>query len=428
MLQHSHLYGFMDETCYRLPIMETQSKIVWTEEMPSDTRASILPGAKHFMLNVNINTSDFVKPITNEDYCSEILAWAKDTKAKSIVDLRNVFKVEVDFLLYTGRNELIYEGTTAQSLEAKEILIPSPVDEELNTLSYRKGIRFEKSLSFEKACPPSYGIMKGIAEEDYFFLIKAIRIKGISDEGFVDKKPEFLTSVIDLSGRRRYARTVTSENTLPIFNSEVYNIEFPPEKIQFRPKELTVMINVVMNNFCEFGDEDALLAIIHENNGGTTSESDDLRYPCHPHIHPHHGAYVPHPTRPIHPVHPPFPLVPPTPENPDEGDEENKDPSVDPDNTGDVKDPGTTGNEGEGTEPENPDTGDNTEVKDPENTGTETEDNKEETPGENTGGEETPTTGESTEGGDGEETNTGEENTDPSTEEGTVEEIPSDTL
>lgn len=408
-MKHYHLYGFMGETCYRLPVLERKDKVLWSEEMPSDTRASVYPGAGSFILNVNINSSDFTKYITNQDYCDQILTWAKETKADKIVDLRDLFKVEVDYMLYTNRNELVYEGTTVQTLAAKEVLIPEDVNPESNMLTYRKGIRFEKSIPFEKACPSGYGIMRGVSKEVYYFLVKAIRIKGVSDEGFVDRKPEFLTSVVDLSGRRRYAPTVSTENAILIFDSDEYDISFPPEMISFRPKKLTLELNVVMNAFCEFGNEDELLAIIHENSGSASSETGDPRFPCHPNIHPHPGMYIPHPTRPIHPLRPPFPLVPPVPpkeddpgENPENPDDPNTPGGDEPNTPGD-----NTGNENEGGNPENPDGGNTETPGTGDNTGNENEGNGSTDP-ENPGGNTGDVTGGTTENPP---TETGSENT-----------------
>lgn len=358
MMKHYHLYGCMEDVCYRLPVMETKDKVLWSEEFPSDTRASVLPEAKTFLMHINVNSSDFTKPITNKDYCEEILTWAEETKLDHIVDLRDTFKIEMDYMIYTGTNVMIYEGTSCWSVKGKEILVPSPVDEESQELSYRKAIRFEKTISaLEKAFSGSYGLMHCHCREEYYLLIKGIRIKGISDEGFVDPKPEFLSSVIDLSGRRRYIPTVPSEIAILLFDTDTYGIDFRPEKIPFRPKKLDVELNIVLNNFCEFGDETKLLEIVYKNNGSASSETEDPRFPCHPNIHPHPGVYIPHPVRPICPMHPPISLVPPVPDKPDENPGDTTDPEnpdTPPTNDENPVEPPTDGDQTGGDE-ENPD-------------------------------------------------------------------------
>ena len=406
--KHSHLYGFFDEVCYRLPTLdqETPLRIAPEEALTSTSRTAILPNST-FVQSISLNSADFIETVSNEEYCQAVMDWAKETKATSVTDILNTFKVEISYIIFNINSRYVYdEGVTTQNITPREVVLLNEVSEG-NLLSYRKALHLKKTIPFRNMLQASYE-MGHLRNEGYAFKVNRIKIKMIPDNGFCTKDLNYVTdAVIDFTGRRKgYTLTSDSEHAITVLDTEDLDVEFPAERIGFRPKSIQIDLDILLNGFFTFYSETDFLKILYDNEGKPSSETGDPMIPCHPNIHPHPGMYIPHPTRPIRPMGPPKPLRPKPEEKPGENDQNPENPPKDPttpENPGDNTGTGD-GNGGTTTTPETPD-GDNTEGEgtDPENPGN-GEDSK------NPEGE-TPTTPDNPD-----TPSTGEENQTPETE------------
>lgn len=363
--KHSHLYGFFDEVCYRLPSFDREGSVMIAPEeaLTSNSRASILPNST-FVQSISLNSADFIETASNEEYCKTVMDWAKETKATSITDLMNTFKVEISYIFFNMNSQYVYdEGVTTQNITPREVVMLDEVSEG-NILSYRKALHLKKTFSFRNMLHASYGLGQ-YKNDGYALKINRIKIKMIPDNGFDTKELKYVTdAVIDFTGRRRgFTLTSDTEHAITVLDTMDLDVQFPAERIGFRPKSIMLDLDVIMNGFFTFFSEEEFLKILYDNEGKPSSETGDPLIPCHPHIHPHPGMYIPHPTILIRPMGPPKPLRPKPVEDPEKPGED--DPTKDPEE--DKKDPTTPEN------PENPGgegTGDNTG-----NTGTEGGDN-----------------------------------------------------
>lgn len=330
-MNHTHLYGFLNNTCYRVPIYNSSDEIIAISGMNSCSRVSTLPSAKVFAMKININTAEYVEnPVANHTFCSQLVEWVKDQKISSIMDLRDTYKIEIDYTIATMENQLVDEGVMVQTIAPKEVLVVQPISE-TNELYYRKALKFDKIVKFTRSFPASYNIMNQITPK-YKFKIHAIRIKGITDCGVDDPKEEYLTNtVVDLTGRRRAAITTSTVDGVVLFDTAKIGLKFVPEIVPFKPREIGVDFTLVLNEFCEFGSEVELLNALKDNSGETSSEDpgDIGGGHCHPNIHPHPGFQPQNPVRPLDPPNkdenPDEPGNPDTPTDPDKPTDEDSD-------------------------------------------------------------------------------------------------------
>ena len=377
--KHSHLYGFFDEVCYRLPTLDQESllRIAPEEALTSTSRTAILPNST-FVQSISLNSADFIETVSNEEYCQTVMDWAKETKATSVTDILNTFKVEISYIIFNINSRYVYdEGVTTQNITPREVVLLNEVSEG-NLLSYRKALHLKKTIPFRNMLQASYE-MGHLRNEGYAFKVNRIKIKMIPDNGFCTKDLNYVTdAVIDFTGRRKgYTLTSDSEHAITVLDTEDLDVEFPAERIGFRPKSIQIDLDILLNGFFTFYSETDFLKILYDNEGKPSSETGDPMIPCHPNIHPHPGMYIPHPTRPIRPMGPPKPLRPKPEEKPGENDQNPENPPKDPttpENPGDNTGTGD-GNGGGITTPETPGTGENP-PKDP---------TTPENPGDNTG-------------------------------------------
>ena len=290
MIEHTHLYSLIDNKGYRVPVPKTPCEMLAIENMTSKTRSSVLPSAKIFTQKVILNTTDFQKEkLSNRLYCDKVLNWVKDSKATVITDLRDSYKIQVDYLITSAADELIDEGVTTQTVEPKVVIMPTGVSED-NELGYRYALKFDKLIKFTKAFPASFGMLQQISGQ-YFLKIHGIKLLGISDLGVTDGKDQYIyPGILDNSGRMQVGITTAAHDGVCILDTTQMGITFDPEVIPFKPRELAIDLSIVLNEFCQYASEAELLAALAANDGGTSSDTPDgngNKYPCHPNIHPH---------------------------------------------------------------------------------------------------------------------------------------------
>ena len=331
-MNHSHVYGILNDTCYRIPVIPENSSIVRPNDFVSSVQPKLYPDAKVYALNISINTTEYQERISNFDQCKKVIEWVKGNKASVIADLRDTFKIEIDYALYSAQNELIDEGTTVRTVEPSESFVLFQTSE-TNEMQYRKAIKFSQTIKFNKLFPASYGLIGSLSKQ-YRFEIHAIRLKGSVDGGILDSTPLYTSNrVLDMSGREHMATTVTSKDSVTLYDTSVVGITFPYNIIPFKPTELGINVNILLNEFCEFGDEAELFAALSESGGSISSQPGSI-YPCHPNIHPHPG-FPPCGNGPIIPLIPNKPNPKPdNPSKPDDGKDDNTpkddEPAVDP--------------------------------------------------------------------------------------------------
>ena len=329
-MTHEHLYALLNDVCYRVPVPAGETKMLAIEDMTSKVSTIKRADSRVHTMKIQINTGNFREATSNDLNCKRIVDWATETKASSITDLRDSYKVEIDYCITSSTKRLIEEGTAVQTVSPFVILVAQPIAEG-NHLTYTKALTFDKLIKFTKAFPASYGALHSV-NESYSLEINAIRIKGITDLGFGDPKPNyFYPKVIDRTGRKTSGITSTTEEAILLLDTKAMGIDFDPEIITFLPRELAVEIKIVFDEFCQFFDENEILNIISENGGGPSSttppseEKPPYEAPCHPNIHPHPippcgGCQCPFP--PVPPCPPDRPITPPDkPDDPDNPDD-----------------------------------------------------------------------------------------------------------
>lgn len=291
-MTHEHLYTLLGGVCFRAPIPTGETRMLAIEEMASKVSTIRRDNARTHTMKIQINTKNFRNPKDNEVSCQEIVDWATNSKATSITDLRDSYKVEIDYCITSSTKQLIEEGTAVQTVSPQVVLVAQDIAEG-NRLTYTKALKFDKLVKFTKAFPASYGAINQVSNS-YILQIYRIRIKGISDLGFGDTKPNYYyPRVVDRTGKRRIGMTTPADGSILLLDTEVMGIKFDPEIISFRPRELCVDVNILFDEFCVFFDENQILDIIDANGGGPTSTTppteDEPPYqaPCHPNIHPH---------------------------------------------------------------------------------------------------------------------------------------------
>lgn len=312
-MNHSHIYGILNNVCYRVPVIKEHGCIVKPNEFVSTVQPKLYPDAKIYTLHVNINTAEYKESITNFDYCKKIIEWVTANKASVINDLRDTFKIEVDYSLYGSQDELIDEGTAVRTVEPAEAFILMATTE-TNEMQYKKAVKFSQVVKFNKLFPASYGMLGSLSSR-YTFSINAIRLKGSIDAGAIDRTPVYTSNkIIDVSGREHMGTTTSTKDAITLYDTSAVGIEFPINIIPFKPAELGISIDLLLDEFCEFGDETTLLNALVDA-GGNISSNPGTLYPCHPNIHPHPG-FPPCGNGPIYPLKP---------NNPDKPDDDKKD-------------------------------------------------------------------------------------------------------
>lgn len=293
MIEHNHLYSVIDNKGYRVPIPKNQPETIAYDELPSKSRVGANPSAKIFALKVVLNTTDFQETkLSNRLYCEKVLNWIKDSKATVITDLRDSYKIQLDYTLVSAAGELIDEGVTTQTVEPKIVMVANPLNTD-NEMTYRLAFKFDKIIKLDKAFPASFGMINQVNRQ-YYLKVNGIRLLALSDLGTTDPKDNyFYPSILDCSGRLQMGITNAASEGVCIFDTTTRGINIDKECVPFRPRELGVDITILLNEFAEFFTETEILAALGENNGSTTSDSEDDQGNtlCHPNIHPH---YPPH--------------------------------------------------------------------------------------------------------------------------------------
>lgn len=205
---------------------------------------------------VKINTMDFFKPEPNETLYQSILEFIKMSGPKGIDTLYYSFKLALDYIVTDNHANIIDGGVRYIQTDAEPVNVLLDVNPINFSLPYRKAQRISKKFEIVRPVKSGYSVMQQ-KPDVITFKINAIRLyANITDNTSRYYVSNLGPSSQDITYRPGSVNVAAIEkNSICLFDSMMYDIEFPQQNLGYIPGTIYVDVEMLLNQFCAVTDE-----------------------------------------------------------------------------------------------------------------------------------------------------------------------------
>lgn len=234
---------------------------------------------------------------TNKEVVDDVTTYLTENKVQSMVTLEPFFEVALDFILFSG-DKILDEGVMVRHCsksEAKNLFRILGTDEN-NEMHHRlvKSIHVPFEFKYRESVP--CGIM-GNPNKNFTLIINNIIVHEIVYDkdryvnGLNDRMDIFHKSCEGIAMTRESFKTnYTKPKDIVVFDATNEGIKFDPINIENKFRNLSVNIDMILNNYFITYDVNTITDIIKKNNttedtaesnptdsSGTTGETEDTK-------------------------------------------------------------------------------------------------------------------------------------------------------
>lgn len=227
------------------------------------------PNKKTSNINIKLRTNDEDVPTSNECRYDTYVEHLKGDSIKSISEVVNEYKIQLDFSLFDENMNLVDEGVKFYRAAAKDIIEVGPLTVD-NKMEYNLGKEISSKFQFhgQGMMPRSFGItpsmMIGVKGTGRYFQINSILVLGklakADNEDALALHPTLIDSTFKYT-----SPTINSikESTIELYRSpeELFNII----DLGLSPVRLNINIDIILDSFLTPYNTDEIDSIIQWN-------------------------------------------------------------------------------------------------------------------------------------------------------------------
>jgi len=266
----ANLYGFFGNTVYRMSTRNQIPKLI--SNFDSSTIVKVNESNNTVTAAIKLNSMDFTLDEANEILYDKMLDFLRRQSVKYIDTLHYCFKIALDYTVSDAVGNILDSGIRYVNADAEDCYILLPMDEATNIMPYRRAQCVKRRIELSKCGGAQYGVLDQQVTTCTFKINSIKLYANTTDEG----SPTFIRK-LGVSAENMtfpYASSTVSTMTntsILLFDTLLYDISFDPVVIPNRPTYILVDIYMLLNNFCNVGNDTAIWEIVSENGGIASS-------------------------------------------------------------------------------------------------------------------------------------------------------------